>query len=59
MFPGFVLYLEAIRMLVARPPARLRVEKEPLLVFFADVLIQVLSQSKLTVKLRDRSEDRY
>jgi hypothetical protein len=46
-------YLETIWVLVARPPSRIRVEDKPLFVFFGDIVVQVLSQGKLAVELKD------
>jgi hypothetical protein len=45
------LLLETVRVFVARPSTGLGVEKESLLVFLADVVVEVLSQGELAVQL--------
>lgn len=44
-----IAYLEAIRVFVAGPDTLLRVEQQALLVFLADVAVQVLCDGELPV----------
>lgn len=48
---GISAYLESIWVLVAGPSACLRVEEKARLVFFTDVVVKILSNSKLTMQL--------
>ena len=40
-------------MFVTRPNTSVRVEKKPFLVFLADVVVEVLCETKLTMKLQN------
>lgn len=44
-------YLESVWVLVPRPSTSVGVEKKTRLVFFTDVVVQILSNGKLTVQL--------
>lgn len=47
-------YLETVGVLVASPTTSVRVEEESFLVFFCNVVIEILSKCKLSVKLQCR-----
>jgi hypothetical protein len=44
-------YLESVRVLVARPDTCFRAEKKAFFVLIGNILVKILSKSKLTVKL--------
>lgn len=47
-------YLETVGVLVTSPTTSVRVEKESVLVFFSNVVVEILSKCKLSVKLQCR-----
>lgn len=47
-------HLETVGVFVASPTTSVRVEEESFLVFFCNVVIEILSKCKLSVKLQCR-----